>query len=146
MLKMPRVLYTVLLALVLGACSNYMTMTSQRCNAGMETITCSGSVGGLHGTQRLDFYDEDTTVSMRSSNWDADISMSIEEGELVMEITNLDSEVETFTITPDSPLDVTVAVNRSLTGKISAQLTAQGDGEETPVVRGIDWEATFTAR
>jgi len=141
-----RMLYTLLLALLLGACSNYMTMTSQRCNAGMENINCSGSVGALHGTQRLDFYDEDSVTSMRSSNWDAEITMSIEEGELVVEITNLDGEVERFTVTPDSPLDATVAVDRSLTGKISAQIAAQGEGEETPVVRGISWEASFSAR
>ncbi len=146
MMTFKRVLYTLLLALLLGACSNYMTMTSQRCNAGMDKINCSGSVGALNGTQRLDFYDEDSVTSLRSSNWDAGITMSIEEGELVVEITNLDGEVESFTITPDSPLDVTIAVDRSLTGKISAQLAARGEGEETPVVRRVGWEASFTAR
>lgn len=125
---------------------NVMLMTSQRCNAGMENINCSGSVGQLRGTSRLDFYDAETAVSWRSSNWNADIGMSIEEGELVMEITNLDGEMESFTITPENPLQANVAVNRSLSGKISAQLAAQGEGEETPVVRGINWETNFTAR
>ena len=143
------VVTVVLLAVVLGAIllgGGGMFFVSHSCRAGMETITCSGNIGQLHGASRLDLYDEGTATSWRGSNWNADISMSIEEGELVMEITTLDGDVETFTITPDSPLQANVAVDRGLSGNISAQLAAQGEGEEKPIVRGIAWEANFTAR
>jgi len=144
--NIKHILYMMLFALLLGACSDYMTMASQSCRAGTNNIDCNGSIGSLHGTQRLDFYDEDSFTSIRGSNWDADITMSIAEGELVVEITNIDGETERFTITPENPLEASVAVDRSLTGKISAQLSAQGEGEETPSVQGITWEASFTGR
>ncbi len=143
------VVTVVLVAAVLGVIllgGGGMFFVRQSCRAGMENITCSGNIGQLRGASRLDLYDEGTAASWRGSNWNVDISMSIEEGELVMEIMNLSGDVEMFAITPDSPLQVNVAVERSLSGKISAQLAAQGEGEETPIVRGITWEANFTAR
>ena len=125
---------------------NFTLFTSQSCRAGMQNISCTGSIGELHGSSRLDLYDEGTSVSWRGSNWNADITMSIEEGELLMEITNLNNDVERFTITPDNPLQVRVAVDRSIMGTISAQLHAQATNDDAPVVRGIQWEANFTAR
>lgn len=143
------VVTVVLMVIVLlGLRDGGMFMTSQRCRADMQTIICSGSIGQLRGASRLDFYDSDNLINpIRSTNWDADITLSVEAGELAVSITDINGEVSTFTVTPERPLQTQIAVERSIMGSISAQLAAQGGGEEEiPSVDGIVWEATFSGR
>lgn len=125
----------VILIIVLAGCSGGMTCRKVSTPVS-GNATCTGSIDQLEGTRQLRFDLEDVSIGL---DVNADITVSVTGGALVVRYTDAFGDARTIEAVPGNPAVIREAINLEFIERAAITLEASGG-----VATGISYEANFT--